>query len=111
MKEKDKKVLKVVERLEVFRQHLDLSKPKFATRIGMSAQHYRNVVNGYSGLTIDRLIQLAETYEALNLHWLLKGEEEMIRVGPFDKDDLKMIKLEAERNLLLEVLEKMKKKD
>ncbi|HPH54146.1 MAG TPA: helix-turn-helix transcriptional regulator [Bacteroidales bacterium] len=64
-------------RLKKLMKVLNLNQVDFAKSVGVTQPNISKIVNGESSLSAELLARMADTYNQLNLHWLLTGSGEM----------------------------------
>jgi hypothetical protein len=65
-------------RLELFINHLGISKNTFTKAVGLGQGGFSKIVRGNEGFGVNKLLNILNTYPELNERWLLFGEGEMI---------------------------------
>ena len=68
----------ILKRLELVRQHYDLSQYAISKRMKITPSYYSGLMNGATGVGLSIIIGLALSFPEINLRWLLTGEGEML---------------------------------
>lgn len=68
----------LIKRIEIIRQHYDLSQYAMSKQIKITPSFYSYILNGKSGVGITVIAGIAINFPEINLRWLLTGEGEML---------------------------------
>ena len=96
-------------RLEKIRKTLDYSRADFSKLLGLTEAYYGQMARGTRKTTVVALYNLLKEESGFNLDWIVAGKGEMVKNDMSNDLDREIIKLTAERDLLMKILEQNKR--